>query len=72
MNKKRNKNKQSNKDCLCCDCCVPIGEGDHICDKGVPFCVLDEYCPTEYYAACNNPKTFQEAQQNTISANMEN
>lgn len=68
------KKTQKSKFKLCIDCsyCIPIGEGDHICNKGVPFCVLDEYCPTEYYAACKDPKIFQMAQQNTIFANTEN
>ena len=35
MSKKKNKNAC----CECCSYCVPIGEGDHICDaKGVWYC----------------------------------
>ena len=39
--------------CEGCSHCLPIGEGDHICDKnGVPVIVLSEYIPTEDYLCC--------------------
>lgn len=39
--------------CEGCSHCLPIGEGDHICDKnGVPVIVLLEYIPTEDYLCC--------------------
>lgn len=39
--------------CEYCVHCLPIGEGDHICDKnGVPVIVLSEYAPTEDYLYC--------------------
>lgn len=39
--------------CEYCSHCLPIGEGDHICDKnGVPVMVLVEYAPTEDYLCC--------------------
>jgi hypothetical protein len=40
-------------ECEYCDHCLPIGEGDHICDKnGVPVIVLSKYVPTEDYLYC--------------------
>lgn len=39
--------------CEYCDHCLPIGEGDHICDKNeVPVMVLSEYAPNEDYLYC--------------------
>ena len=57
------------KCCDTCDCCVYIGEGDYICDKGTPFIVKEDHCPSEYYCACNNPRIFKEAQQLTEDCN---
>lgn len=55
--------------CDTCDCCVYIGEGDYICDKGTPFIVKEDHCPSDYYCACNNPRIFKEAQQVTEEFN---
>mgnify|MGYP000350942446 FL=1 len=40
-------------ECEYCDHCLPIGEGDHICDKNEdPVIVLSKYVPTEDYLYC--------------------
>ena len=57
------------RNCHNCDCCIYIGEGDYICDKGIPFIVMEDHCPSEYYCACNNLITFKEAQQLTEDVN---
>ena len=76
MTKKNIANKKHKKvcykNCLECNNCIPIGEGDHICDKGsVPFIVLDDYCPTEFFGACNDKNIFNAAQESTLDANEE-
>lgn len=39
--------------CERCPHCLPIGEGDHVCDKyGAPIIVIEEYIPNEYYLYC--------------------
>lgn len=38
--------------CESCSHCIPIGEGDHLCDEFNEI-VLDEYCPSENYLMCN-------------------
>ena len=40
-----------NGNCLECDNCIPIGEGDHFCDI-VMDVVLDDYQPTIHYGGC--------------------
>lgn len=57
------------KCCHTCDHCVYIGEGDYICDKGSPFIVMEDHCPSVNYCACNNPRLFKEAQQLTDELN---
>lgn len=53
MSKKKNKNAC----CECCSYCIPIGEGDHICDaKGMPKMVLTDYAPAEHYLWCRGRK----------------
>lgn len=43
--------------CEYCDHCLPIGEGDHICDKNeVPVMVLSEYAPNEDYLYCKRKR----------------
>lgn len=37
--------------CWECDHCVPIGEGDHICDETLEL-VLSGYNPTEHFGSC--------------------
>lgn len=67
---KRNKNKQRRiRVCHNCSCCVYIGEGDYICDRGVPFIVMEDHCPSDFYCACKDPKLYEEAQQRTLALN---
>ncbi len=40
-----------NGNCLECDNCLPIGEGDHFCDV-VMNLVLENYQPTAHYGSC--------------------
>lgn len=43
--------------CLVCSNCIPIGEGDHICNEcGEPVVVLSEYEPTDDYLKCGGDK----------------
>ncbi len=37
--------------CLECDECLPIGEGDHFCNE-VMNLVLEDYQPTIHYGGC--------------------
>ena len=39
------------KDCLHCDCCIPIGEGDHWCDETDKI-IIEDYIPNENYRCC--------------------
>ena len=48
--KKKPKNKR-NKTCITCSNCIPIGEGDHLCDVLMEL-VLDEYAPTDNFYGC--------------------
>lgn len=57
------------KCCHNCSCCVYIGEGDYICDKGTPFIVMEDHCPSEFYGACNDPKLYKQAQELTEDCN---
>lgn len=51
-NNKRN-NKKQNIGCEFCSNCIPIGEGDHICDGyDVPKMVISDYMPTDEYLVC--------------------
>ncbi len=53
MSKKKNKR----AGCEYCSYCVPIGEGDHICDaEDMPKLVMSDYEPTEDYLCCNGRK----------------
>lgn len=38
--------------CQNCDNCIPIGEGDHICNMDPTRLVLSDYLPTTDYAWC--------------------
>ena len=56
----------------CCDTCphcTYIGEGDFICDIGVPFFVKSDWMSTEFYNACKNQKLFEKAQRLTEEVN---
>lgn len=44
--------KPSEQMCETCMNCLPIGEGDHICDIGAPVLVLEGYIPTDKYFIC--------------------
>lgn len=53
MSKKKNKNAC----CECCDHCIPMGEGDHMCDAaGTPKVVISDYAPAENYFHCQGHK----------------
>lgn len=41
--------------CIDCDCCLPIGEGDHWCDE-MRELVIEDYTPTVKYGCCNQKK----------------
>lgn len=47
--KKKTQTKQKN--CLYCDSCVPLGEGDHFCNK-MNVIVVEEYVPNENFCCC--------------------
>lgn len=51
------------KTCDRCEHCIYIGEGDYICDKGLPFICMEEHSPSTYYGACNDPELWKEAQE---------
>lgn len=39
--------------CLTCSNCIPIGEGNHICNEcGAPVIVISDYAPAEDYLKC--------------------
>lgn len=39
--------------CLTCTNCIPIGEGDHVCNEcGEPAIVINDYAPAEDYLKC--------------------
>lgn len=51
--KRKSKIPHSEVCCLNCSNCIPIGEGDHICNEcGEPVIVLRDYAPTEDYLKC--------------------
>lgn len=39
------------KRCEGCSNCIPLGEGDHLCDESNELVMVD-YLPTEYYGGC--------------------
>ena len=39
------------KSCLTCANCIPIGEGDHLCDEMMEL-VLEDYTPTDEFYGC--------------------
>nr|DAZ13268.1 MAG TPA: hypothetical protein [Caudoviricetes sp.] len=50
--KKKDTNKNYHR-CETCDHCIPIGEGDHICDEtGIPVFVIEDYEPGAKYLWC--------------------
>ena len=55
-NKRKNRhikthNKVGLKCCLNCANCIPIGEGDHLCDELMEL-VLEDYTPTDKFYGC--------------------
>lgn len=44
--------KPSEQMCETCANCLPIGEGDHICDVSIPVMVIESYAPTDDYYCC--------------------
>lgn len=40
------------RNCLDCDSCMSIGEGDHFCDE-IGEVVLEDYAPSEHFCGCN-------------------
>lgn len=40
------------KSCDMCVNCLPIGEGDHICEEEIGKFVLEDYAPTDDYFWC--------------------
>lgn len=51
MSKKKRKKAVVKKDCLSCEHCIPIGEGDHWCDETQEI-VIEDYIPNENYRCC--------------------
>lgn len=37
--------------CEECSFCIPLGEGDHLCDKSMELVIVG-YVPTEEYGKC--------------------
>ena len=54
MRRKRKSNiPRPEASCLGCANCIPIGEGDHICNEcGEPVIVFSGYVPAEDYLKC--------------------
>lgn len=54
MGRKRKSNiTRSEASCLTCSNCIPIGEGDHICNEcGELVIVISDYAPAEDYLKC--------------------
>lgn len=45
--------KKKNVCCEYCGNCIPIGEGDHVCNEcGEPVIVISDYEPAEDYLKC--------------------
>ena len=47
------------RECFSCESSIPIGEGDHICEKSHKM-VICEYEPTDYFGRCPDRKHSQE------------
>lgn len=55
---RKHKRKGENiKHCMNCEHCLPIGEGDHLCDEKMKI-VLEDYTPNENYLCCGG-KNFE-------------
>lgn len=52
MAKKKYKKECKDRCCETCAKCIPIGEGDHICDEDATQLVLEDYSPTDGYMWC--------------------
>lgn len=45
------------KGCETCSNCIPIGEGDHVCNEcGEPVIVISDYAPADDYLKCGGMK----------------
>ena len=47
------------RSCMTCMNCIPIGEGDHICDEAEDsddVLVLEDYTPAEAYMWCKGKR----------------
>lgn len=42
--------------CEECSKCIPLGEGDHLCDELMELVIVG-YMPTEEYGNCENTKS---------------
>lgn len=51
--KKKDTNKNYHR-CETCNHCIPVGEGNHICDEtGIPVFVIEDYEPGAKYLWCD-------------------
>lgn len=51
------KKKSKKACCECCSNCIPIGEGDHVCDsENKSKMVIRDYTSTEDYLHCRGRK----------------
>ena len=66
---KKHKKVTRHRWCDTCPDCTYIGEGDFICDKGVPFIVKEDWIPSDFYNACKDKDLFEQAQSLTEEAN---
>ena len=66
---KKHKKVTRHKCCDTCPHCTYIGEGDFICDRGVPFFVKSDWVSTKYYNACKDKDLFEKAQRLTEEVN---
>lgn len=47
------KNRKDCMGCEYCENCIPIGEGDHVCNEcGEPVIVISDYAPADNYLKC--------------------
>ena len=50
-----NKRRKGTKVCETCGNCIPIGEGDHLCDDCLEV-VISGYYPTDEYLKCKGKR----------------
>ena len=51
MANRSRKSRNDNRSCENCGNCIPLGEGDHLCDVNDTM-VIEEYQPTDNYIWC--------------------